>query len=537
MKTHTSLQSQDGAPSRRKILGQGIALAGVLAAPRVFAAGEAPVVETSGGKVRGVTVDDVSTFKGIPYGASTAGPARFLPPQKTKPWTGVLDAFDYGPRAWQFRATPAAVQNNNQRTQAESEDCLVLNVWTAAARGNQKRPVLVWFHGGGFSYGSGAGAQIDGSNLARRHELVVVTVNHRLNIFGYLDLAEMGGPRFAESGNAGVLDLVLSLEWIRDNIERFGGNPDNITIAGQSGGGMKVSTLMAMPPAKGLFHRAIAQSGSMVRALTREDALRTARDVMAHFDLKSNQWDELQKIAPERLIAAVKAISKPGGGLGARLPQILRPVVDGRSLPSHPFDPKAPDLSANVPMLIGSVREEAGDIYITEPNMDETRMRRHVQDVAADKADELIGMARKAHPGARPIDLYVAVASESFRLEGITQAERKAAQGKAPAYEYLFTWPDQVRKAFHTIEIPFAFDNAHLVKRASNGSPEVERLAKLTSDAWTAFARSGNPNHSGLPVWPAYDARDRQTMIFDTECRIASDPTREDRLAFKAIGL
>jgi para-nitrobenzyl esterase len=519
----------DGRIGRRALLALGVAAG--RGNRLAFAADAEVVFETTAGKVRGVAGSGVNIFRGIPYGASTEGSSRFLPPRRPKPWAGVRDALAYGSRAWQYPAAPSKVQ-------PESEDCLVLNVWTPGLRDRRKRPVLVWFHGGGFTAGSGAGTQHEGTNLARKHDVVVVTVNHRLNIFGYLDLAESGGPRFAESGNAGVLDLVLALEWVRDNIADLGGDPRCVTIAGQSGGGMKVSTLMAMPAARNLFHRAIPQSGSTVRALTREAAYQTARDVMAYLQLKKGQVEELQELPPETLIAAVKAVTKPGGDLGSRLPRILRPVVDGRSLPAHPFDPKAPEITAKVPMMIGSVREEMGDLYITHPNLDEAEMRRRVQDIAgAANTDRLIELARKAHPGAGPLDLYVSMASESFRLDGITQAERKAAQGKAPVYEYLFTWPGDVRKACHNIEIPFAFHNEHLVKRRADGSPEVEGLAQAMSGAWVSFARTGNPNHRGLPEWPAYTEKQRLTMVFDAECKVVPDPTREDRLALKATGL
>jgi para-nitrobenzyl esterase len=528
--------------TRRTLLGRGAAAAafavGGLRLVRAFAAETETVFQTTAGKVRGTVSNGLNIFKGVPYGASTEGAARFLPPQKPKPWAGVKDALEYGPRAWQGRPgnTPAAAPANQESPM--SEDCLELNVWTPALGDNRKRPVMVWIHGGGFAVGTAAGASTDGANLARNHDVVVVSMNHRLNIFGYLDLAELGGPRFAESGNAGMLDLVLSLEWVRDNIGHMGGDSGNVTIFGQSGGGMKVGTLMAMPSAEGLFHRAILQSGSAIRAVTRESAYETAREVMKVLDLKLNQVEQLQQVPPERLIGVIRAVDKVPYSIGTHLPLYLRPVVDGKSLPTPPRAPNAPAISANVPAMIGGVHDEASGRYELRSDIDEAELRRRVDPLAGpENTGKLVELAHKAHPGATPAELYVLLASESFRFDGITQAERKSALRKAPAYLYLFSWGDEVRKAFHAIEVPFAFDNAQWVRRGANGSPEVDPLAKIMSDTWVAFARTGNPNHPGLPNWEPYDKKKRLTMVFDAECKEVSDPTKTDRLLLKAVGL
>ena len=326
-----------------------------------------PVVETASGRVKGVTSDGVHVFKGIPYGASTAGANRFMPPRKPEPWTGVREAIVYAGRSPQ---APAAAQRPELATVwgpvdmlPVGEDCLTLHVWTPGLD-NAKRPVMVWLHGGAFSYGSANSPRYDSTNLARRNDVVVVAVNHRLNIFGHLDLSSLGGERFAQSGNAGVLDLVVALEWVREHAARFGGDPGNVTIFGQSGGGGKVSALLAMPSAKGLFHKAIIQSGASVRFAERERTTRLADAVLKHLGLGPDQLDALQALPLERLQEAVApaqaTLPRP------RYPLLDRynfgPVIDGSVLPGQPFDPAAPSVSDDVPIMIGGTKDEVGDL-------------------------------------------------------------------------------------------------------------------------------------------------------------------------------
>jgi para-nitrobenzyl esterase len=291
-----------------------------------------------------------------------------------------------------------------------------------------------------------------------------------------------------------------------------------------------------MPPAKGLFHRAIAQSGSAVRAVTREGAYATAREVMKVMNLEPKDVEKLQQAPPESLIAVIGKLTSAPGGLGSRTPRILCPVVDGKSLPYHPGDPAGLAVSANVPLMVGSVHDEAA--WQAPKEMDETELRKRIDPICgAENTSKVLEMTRKAHPGATNVDLWVILASESFRGDGITQAGRKTALGKAPAYLYVFSWEDEERKAFHTIEIPFVFDHPEIIKRRANGSPEVEPLIKIMSDTWVTFARNGNPNHSGLPNWPAFNERDRPTMVFNTECKVVSDPTKTDRLILNSVGV
>jgi len=399
---------------------------------------------------------------------------------------------------------------------------------------------MVWLHGGGYSQGSGSFIIYDGANLACRHDVVVVTINHRLNVFGYLYLAELGGEKYQQSSNVGMLDIVSSLKWVRDNIADFGGDPNNVTIFGQSGGGGKVSTLMAMPSAKGLFHRAIVQSASAIRGVPKDEATSSAEKYLSLLGLKSNQVDELQQLPAEQLVAAMGG-GGAAGGAGLR----LAPVVDDHSLARNPFDPDAPPISANVPLLIGSVETEVTFIRGTPLDpMNDDGLRAHVKQTLRDDDDPAVGrlieVYRKGRPGISNTDLYLILASDaSFRAGVLTEAERKAHGGAAPTYMYYFTWKSPVRdgalRTFHTLEIPFVFDNVDLATAMTGSHQDRYALEDKISGAWVAFARTGNPSHEGIPKWPAFDTRRRATMILDQDCRVVDDPNGSERQALLAL--
>jgi para-nitrobenzyl esterase len=505
------------------------------------------IVETTAGKVRGFTRNGIYTFKGIPYGGSTAGEARFQPPAKPTPWTGVRSSLYFGQVCPQGPRGGWSVDENAFMFEWDDgqpgEDCLRVNVWTPAINDNRKCPVMVWLHGGGFSAGSGQELKsYDGENLARRGDVVVVSLNHRLNVLGYLDLSEAGGEKYASSGNAGNLDLVAALEWVRDNIGNFGGDPAAVMIFGQSGGGGKAGSLMAMPSAKGLFHRAAVQSGSMLRAGEPADAAKLAAAVLNELDLTKSQISQLHSIPVERLVgasgAALRKIAPPSGGP----PDFRRtrrpgwgPVVDGRILPNHPFDPSAPSISADVPMLIGSVQNEFvnGIGHPDAFSLSESDLEKRITATHGDKCRAVIGSYRRAHPNAKPFELLSLISAASVRNNAVIQAERKAALKAAPAYVYWFTWQTPILDgrpmAFHCSELAFVFDNTDRCATMTGGTPEARALAARVSEAWLHFARHGNPNHSGLPHWPAFEPGAAATMIFDNRPELKNDPDGPER--------
>jgi len=447
----------------------------------------------------------------------------------------VRDAFEFGHYAPQsnrprgekqrqfFRVLGATKPND------ASEDCLYLNVWTRGVNDGRKRPVMVWFHGGGYDQGTGGSIGYDGAGLARRQDVVVVSVNHRLNVLGYLFLGDVGGSGFEGSANVGQLDLVAALQWVRDNISAFGGDPNKVLIFGQSGGGGKVSTMLAMPAAKGLFHRAIIESGASLRGGPRDAASRTAETLMKELGLSKGQGRELQNVPLDKLMDA---------GNKAR----FGPVVDGTVLPAHPFEPAASPLSADVPVIVGYTRTERTVYEIDTPGygkLDEAGLLEATRKLLGDSAERVIESYRKKYPKATPYELSTNISGDAGAINSIRLAERHSALGNAPTYLYVFAWETPVMglRAPHTVEIPFVFNHIDLCE--SMVGPVNAGMRKLEADsagAWAAMARNGNPNHNGLPNWPAYTKEKRDVMIFDTPCRVENDPTGEVRKIVEKSG-
>lgn len=531
--------------NRRWVLAGGLWLA---AAPRLALAAE-PVVETAAGRLKGALSHGVMSFKGVPYGEPTGGAGRFRPPAPRKPWTGVREALDYGasapqtlvegvrpPRAPGAPSPYPSPIRSDLKPPPESEDCLFLNVWTPSTTG--KRPVLFWMHGGGFSTGSGSSAWYDGTNLARKQDVVVVTINHRLNVLGFADLSAYG-EAYSASASVGMLDCVLALQWVKDNIERFGGDPDRVLIHGESGGGRKVSVLMGYQPAKGLFHRAVVQSGSQLRVDGPELAAEKGRRLLAELQIAPADVDRLAEAPLDDLR---RAGMKASSGLGQ-----WRPAVDGKLLPHHPFEPDAPDMSADVPLMIGTNRTEMSVFLGLNPAIDTLSDAALKAQIGAftsrDRAEEVHGLYKRLYPESTNAELLYMVATDrGYFLDSTLQAERKAAQGAAPAYYYAFyrETPVQDGRFFvpHAQEIPFVFDNLDKADvMVGPVTPQAQTLADQMSGAWAAFARTGVPAAPGLPAWPTYDAETRPAMVFNEPAsRIENDVRGEQRRLMASFG-
>jgi para-nitrobenzyl esterase len=524
-------------------------------ADSLIASDSVAVAETASGKVRGFIRHGVYTFRGMPYGAPTSGERRFMPPAKPAPWKGIRSSLTYGyvspqePRTIWDKDEVAFVYQWDDGFQ--HEDCLRLNVWTPALDG-RKRPVMVWLHGGGFSTGSGHEMRTyDGENLARRGDVVVVSLNHRVGAVGFLNLSSVGGERYAASANAGMLDIVAALEWVRDNVRNFGGDPENVTVFGQSGGGGKVTALMAMPCAAGLFHKAIVQSGSMLRMPGPEATAKLSAAVLKDLGITKNNVDQLHSIPFSRIIAAgisgAKAVfpvpdySRPFEFERHAELRPWAPTVDGAILPESPFCNGAPAVSAKVPLLAGSTRTEFGAGWewpdfedFTAGELTDLMTKAYGKEQGA----RVLEAFRRDHPGAKPCDLFALWQSSGVRRAALHQASAKAAQSAAPVYVYLFAWNTPVLdgriRSYHCAELPFVFDNTDRCDAATGGGPAARALAAKVSEAWVRFARTGDPNHGGLPRWPAFTGGNAATMVFDNTCTVEYGADREELQALDA---
>ncbi len=523
--------------SRRGVVKGTILLAaGTAMRPRLVWPQEvsAPLAATNSGSVRGFVDEDVIVFKGIPYGDDTAR-HRFQPPTRPTPWVGIRDAVAFGPQAPQpihVRKEPNAFSPLDEISPVNSEDCLHLNVWTAGLRDNKKRPVMVYMHGGGYVGGSSNGPVYNGVSLVKRGDVVVVTLNHRLNLFGYLYLAQLGGPEFVDSGNAGQLDLLLALQWIRDNIAEFGGDPKQVMIFGQGGGGAKCATLMAMPRAKDLFHRVATMSGQQITAVAPDHATIVARAVLGALGLTRATLKNIQdpaKIPMERLVAAIAA----GAYFG--------PVRDGRTLPRDPFSPKAPSLSANIPMMMGSTHDEtrsvigSNDASLFSLNWDvlPTRLERYRQSLGDLQTETIVALYRQWYPSYSATDVFFAATTAFRSWHGcVIESERRAAQN-GPTWVYEFDWKSPIDRgkwgASSTIDIPFAFDTTQIAATMTGGGIEAQQLAGQISDTFITFARTGDPNNAAIPKWPRFNLNTRSTMCWDAVSRVKNDPRADER--------
>jgi para-nitrobenzyl esterase len=502
------------------------------AAPAASALEPSQVVETANGKVQGYVFRGVSIFRGLPYGATTAGANRFRPPQPPASWTGVYSALSYGETAPQSRG-PLAEGGTPGNRPAIGEDCLRLNVWTPSAD-QSRRPVMVWLHGGGFEAGSGSSMLYDGTNLCRRGDVVAVSINHRLGLFGHCHLADAAGGDFTGSANVGFLDIVAALEWVRDNIASFGGDPGNVTIYGQSGGGRKVSLAMAARSSQGLYQRGIVQSGSHLRLLTPDQANDLTDRLFAEVELKRGDVAGLQGLPMERLLKANREVARATA-------RRFSPTVDRAVFDTHPWDPTAPALSADIPMMIGTCRTELsnqlGNADPTLFDLDEAGLAQCLAEFvpAADVA-ELIAVFRRTSPEATPSELFFKITTaRGYWRDSVIQTERKAEQGGAPVWSYRVMWrtpiEDGRRMTPHSTDLPFVFDNVS--KAATMVGPadaETAAMAEAMSETWLTFARTGNPNNPAIPEWAPYDLERRTVMLFDTPCVAAEDPHREERL-------
>jgi para-nitrobenzyl esterase len=489
--------------------------------------------ETRYGRIQGLVDCGVHRFMGVPYGAPTGGRNRFRPPQPPAPWAGLRECLGYAPVSPQI-LTPLVnpygrlIQFDLAAAQGGmSEDCLHLNIWTPGLRDGARRPVMFCIHGGGFAISSGNASLYDGAELARTADVVVVSVTHRLGAFGYLNLADAGAPEeFAAAGVAGMLDLVAALEWVRDNIENFGGNPRCVMAFGQSGGGWKTSVLLAMPAARGLFHRAAVQSGSLLRVQTREEAAPHARELVQALGLTGKSIARITELPWQRILAAQAQV-------GAHR---FSPVLDDLHLPRHPCDPAAPHESAEIPLIVATTFDDAS-LFFDNFSLDEAALRGWLEARHGGKAQRIYRLYRERWPTKTPFLLQAQIVTDStFRRFACVHAERKAIQQRAAVYCYRWDWVspalDGLYGAVHASDVAASLGN-HREALLGGGVRAAAQLAQALSAAWAAFARHGDPNNSRTPPWPPYALPTRSTLILDERLRIENDPDADLRVLWE----
>jgi para-nitrobenzyl esterase len=517
-------------------------------------------VKTAYGRLRGTRKGDLVTFKGIPYAGPVSGENRFKAPPPLVPWTGVRDAFAPGPPSFQPNRPSFGVDEP-----VPSENCLVLNIWTPAMD-QRRRPVMFYNHGGGFVVGSGSTWYQDGSNVARQYDVVVVASNHRLGLLGYLFLADLAGEEYATSGNQGILDIAAALKWVHENIEAFGGDPHNVMVFGESGGGAKTSCVYALPLAKDYFNKASIESGPGVLMTPRDVATETAKMVLSELGLSDKEVPKLKEVPAEKLVEVQAAVAKkaPGNltlsggrkGMVVSRPGGFGPVVDGTYLPSHPFDPIAPAISRDKPLMVGTNKDEMAFFFFERKASDifsltEDALKSRLDKELGSDAEKVLSTYHKSRPGASPSDLYIAITTaRAMWLGSIEIAEKKCEQKSAPVYMYMFTHesnliiPETTHRlgAAHATEIWYKFNNVDLEgpKDPSRPSligtdPDRKKTALNMSEMWTTFARTGHPGAKGQPSWPAYTLQKRTTMMIDAQCRIEDDPFSQERALWESL--
>ncbi len=518
-------------PARRSLIRSSLLLGMASAVPTAALAKPAAassVLRTRSGRVRGFVDRGIQVFKGIPYGADTA-PRRFMPALPELPWTGIRDAQRFG----------ASAPQGGTEDGPGSEDCLFLNVYTPGLGDGRKRPILFYIHGGGYNNGSGSSPLYDGVNLCRRGDVVVITVNHRLNAFGYLYLAELGGEDLQWSGNVGQLDLIQALHWVREHAHEFGGDAGNVAVFGQSGGGAKIATLMAMPAAAGLFHRAMTMSGQQVTAAGPRAATQRTRLMLDALQLAPDRIDRLRTLPAAEILKAAQ-IRDPSRIESTSL--YFGPVLDARSLHRHPFYPDAPPQSAQIPMIIGNTRDETRAFLGNDPDnfvltWEQLPVKLQAQQYVDLLPETVIAEYRRLYPDYSPSQVFFAATTAGRSWRGaVEEAEARARQG-SPAWVYQLDWGSPLDGgkfgAFHTLDIPLVFDNIAQPGSRTGMGADAQRLADQMSGMLLAFARHGNPNHADFPHWSPYTLEQRGTMVFDLVPRLENDPRGGERKLYQ----